>query len=147
MERLLQRGPLAWLWPRVEVRAPRPVGAAQEIGGVVAQVVDPRVTPAEGGRQASAGHQFLTVTAVIDNQSTQAFTFGLSDWRVRDASGRARPAEAIRAPGWLSGGTLQPGQSVLGTVTFLIPEGETQPQVTFSPTAARTMLRWNVPTG
>ena len=133
---------LSFLSPSTEVRPPVPFGGAQEVQGVVAQAADPRRTKSEGGRQATAGNDFLAVTLVVDNQGKQPLSYNLSDLKVRDAKGRSHTAENIRGAGWLSGGTLEPGQRVQGAVAFLIPEGDPQPQLSFSPSPLRTTLRW-----
>ena len=121
----------------------RPAGEAQEMRGVVIQVAEPRWSLIEGGREAPAGSRFLVVTAAIDNQGRQPFTYALGDWRVRDARGRGLAAEALRGPGWLSGGRVEPGQQVTATIAFLVPESDHAVLVTFSPAAFRSVLRWS----
>lgn len=119
------------------------IGTPVEARGIVAQAVDPRRSRAEGGRQASAGQEFLTLTAVIENQGNTPLAYSLQDWQLRDSKGRVRPAEQIRGAGWLSGGTVEPGQHVQAQVTFLIPDGEASPEIAFSPRDLHAVLRWD----
>ena len=137
--------PLALFAPAPEMLAAVPFGQAQEAKGIVAQAVEPRRSKDEGGRAASAGTQFVAATMVIDNQGKTPLSYSLDDLQMRDSKGRVHKAESIRGAGWLSGGTIAPGQHVQGTVAFLVPEGDAQPQLTFTPPAMRVMLRWDVP--
>lgn len=136
--------PISFLLPSPEVRAAVRVGSAQEVNGIVSQVADARRSKTEDGRNAPAGSEFLTTTVVVDNQSKQSFTYNLSDFQVRDSKGRMHSAEGVRGGGWLSGGTIDPGQHVQGAVTFLVPEGDTSPQVNFTSKPLRVVLRWDV---
>ena len=140
------RSPLSFLAAPPRALPLAPLGAAQEHRGVVAQVVEPRRSPSEGGRQAGAGREFLTVTVVIDNQATQPLPYSLQDWKVRDSRGRTGNAQPIQGAGWLSSGTVEPSQRVQGTVSFLVPQGEAHPQISFSPSRLGAVMRWDAST-
>jgi len=142
--RLGRLNPLSMLFPSLEVRAAVPIGQSQEVKSIVTQAASPRRSKAEGGREASGGSEFLAATVVIDNQSKQTFSYNLSDFQMRDSKARVHNAENIRGAGWLSSGTIEPGQHVQGTVAFLLPEGDAQPQLTFTSNPLRTVLRWDV---
>ncbi len=144
ISRISRLNPISMFFPSLEVRAAVPTGQAQEVKGVVAQAAGPRRSKSEGGQAASAGSEFLVATMVVDNQSKQSFSYNLTDFQVRDSKARVHTAENIRGAGWLSSGTIEPGQRVQGTVAFLIPEGDAQPQLTFTSNPLRTILRWDV---
>jgi hypothetical protein len=136
--------PLAIFFPSLTTLPAVPIGQAQQVNGIVAQAVSPRRSHAEGGREANSGTEFMSLTVVLDNQGKQAFSYNLSDFEVRDSKGRMHTAENLRGTGWLSGGTIDPGQRVQGAVVFLIPEGDAGPQVTFTSSPLRAILRWDV---
>jgi hypothetical protein len=140
---MLDNTPLSFLTAPSRTLALQPMGAAQEVNGVVVQVASSRRSAAEAGRDAPAGTQLLTATVVIDNQGKQALPYALADWKVRDSRGRVIQAQAINSAGWLSSGRVAPGQQVQGSVTFAIPEGDASPQVTFSPRALGSLFRWD----
>jgi hypothetical protein len=135
--------PLALLSPAPRSLPVEQIGATAEAQGVVAQVVEPRRTRSEAGRQAGTGQEFLTVTAVIDNQGRRPLTYSLQDWQIRDSKGKVRAAEQVRSAGWLSGGTIAPGQHVLAQVSFLISEGEASPEIVFGPRDLHAVMRWD----
>ncbi|MGI8424741.1 MAG: DUF4352 domain-containing protein [Chloroflexota bacterium] len=135
-------GPLGFINPNIRALPLRTVGETQAVNGVVTQVAQVRRAKSEAGRDAPAGTQFLTATVVVDNQSARPLAYNLNDWKVRDARGRMVNPQAITNSGWLASGRVAPGQSVLGAVTFAVPEGETGTQVTFSPAALGALLRW-----
>ena len=139
------KNPLAIFSPAPVVLDAVPFGQAQAVRGVVSQAVNSRRTRGEGGRQAAGGKEFLATIVVIDNQSKESLTYELSDWQVRDSKGRIIPVESIRGAGWLSSGTVGAGQTVQGTIAFLVPEGDAKLQLSFAPAALRSVLRWDVP--
>jgi hypothetical protein len=122
---------------------PRPVGAAQQVKGFVIQVAAVGHSPAEGGREAPRGSQFLTATVVMDNQGRQPISYSLADWKARDPRGRAHAAEPLRGAGWLSSGQVGPGQQVQAAVAFVVPETESTFQITFAPSGLGALLRWD----
>lgn len=137
------KNPLSFFTPPPTTLPVRPVGQAQEVKAVVTQVAEPHISKNAGGREAAGGAQFLELTAVIDNQGKQFLSYSLDDWKVRDAQGHLFAAEGIRGAGWLSGGEVEAGKKVQGTIAFLLPESETHPQIEFSPAALHAVLRWD----
>jgi hypothetical protein len=135
--------PLGIIFPAARALPLRPVGEAQLVNGVVAQIADIHETKNEAGREAPAGSKFLTATVVVDNQGAKPVAYNLSDWKVRDSRGRANSAQTVATPGWISSGRIASGQKVQGMVTFLVPETEAAAQVTFSPAALGAQLRWD----
>ena len=143
---IMSAGPLGFLNPNIRALPVRSIGEAQELNGVVTQVAEVRRTKAESGREAPGGAQFLTATVVVDNQSARPLAYNLNDWKARDSRGRSITPQSIGGAGWLASGRIAPGQSVMGAVTFAVPEGDTV-QVTFSPSALGALLRWDAPAG
>jgi hypothetical protein len=139
------RNPLSLFSPAPRMLDPVAFGSAQTVNGVVAQAVEPRRELGEGGRQAAAGKQFFAATVVIDNQGSGPLAYELSDWQLRDSRGRLISPESIRGAGWLSSGTVNPGDRVQGRIAFLIAEGDPKLQLSFSPGALRSVLRWDAP--
>lgn len=140
---MMASGPLGFINPSVRALPLRTVGEAQELNGVVTQVAQVRRTKSEAGREAPAGQQLLTATVVVDNQGARPLAYNLNDWKVRDSRGRTITPQAISAQGWLSSGRIEPGQKVMGAISFAVPEGEAAPQITFSPAALGALLRWD----
>jgi len=141
----LQRlpNPLSLFLPPPLLLPVQPAGATQETRGVVTQVAEPRWSGAEGGREAPAGTAYFVVTAVIDNQGSQPIAYDLSDWTAQDAAGSEHHPVALRGPGWLSDGRVDPGQRVQGAVAFAVPKGQTAQQIRFGPAGLRAILRWD----
>lgn len=121
----------------------QPLGNTQEARGVVTQVVDPHRASIEGGREAGAGLEFLTVTVIIDNQGRQPIAYDLADWTVLDPGGQVREAERFRGSGWLGTGRLDPGRSARGRLAFVVPQGDAVQQVRFNATSLRAVFRWD----
>lgn len=140
---MLDNTPLSFITAPSRTLPLQPLGEAQQVNGVVVQVADARRSKAEAGREAAAGTQFVTATVVIDNQGSQALPYALGDWKVRDSRGRTIAAQTINSAGWLSSGRVAPGQQVMGSVTFAVPESDVSPQITFSPRALGTLIRWD----
>jgi hypothetical protein len=137
------QNPMLRLLPPPPLLPPQPVGVAQSNRGIVTQVAEPRWSSVEGGRDAGPGLQFLVLTAIVDNQSTQAIVHDLSDWIVVDGAGIVHDPERFRSAGWLSTGRIDPGQRVQGTLAFVVPKGDPGQQIRFSPPAMRAVLRWD----
>ena len=138
----LAAGPLGFINPNVHALPVRAIGEAQSVNGVVAQVAEAHRTKNEAGRDAPAGQQYVTATVAVDNQSGRPLAYNLNDWKLRDAKGKSFTPQTVNSQGWLSSGRISPGQKVMGAITFLVPEGEGQVQVTFSPSALGSLLRW-----
>jgi hypothetical protein len=141
----LAAGPLGFINPNVHALPVRPVGEAQSVNGVVAQVAELRRSKNEAGSDAPAGQQFVTAIVAVDNQSGRPLAYNLNDWKLRDSRGRSITPQAITDPGWLSSGRVAPAQKVMGAVAFTVPESEGPLQVTFSPSALGALLRWETP--
>jgi hypothetical protein len=137
------QGLIASLIPPPPALPLQPVGTAQSAQDVVAQVVEPRRSGAEGGREAGPGREFVVVTAVVENQSRRPISFSLEDWKIVDASGRPRSAEAIRGAGWLSGARVDPGMNVRGALAFAVAQGEGALEIRFTAPALQAMMRWD----
>ena len=146
IQAVMSAGPLGFINPNIRAMPVRTVGESQELNGVVTQVAQVRRAKSEGGREAPAGSQFLTATVAVDNQSPRPLAYNLNDWKVRDSRGRNITPQPIGGAGWLSSGRVAPGQSVMGSVTFAVPERDAV-QVTFSPSALGALLRWDAPAG
>jgi hypothetical protein len=140
---MLSAGPLGFINPNVRAMPMRNIGEAQELNGVVTQVAQVRRTKSEAGREAPAGQQLLTATVVVDNQGARPLAYNLNDWKVRDSRGRTITPQTVNTQGWLSSGRIEPGQKVMGAVSFAVPETEAAPQITFSPSALGALLRWD----
>lgn len=139
----LRQSPLAFLAPEPRALPVQPVGTAQELKGIVTQVAQVRRSKAEAGVEAGSGNQLITALVVIDNQSRQSLVYSLNDWKVRDSRGRSYTPKVINSAGWLSSGRVGAGQQVLGSITFVVPEGEADANVTFAPSGLGALLRWN----
>ena len=135
--------PMRSLLPPPPLLPAQPVGVAQSNRGIVTQLAEPRWSNVEGGRDAGPGLRFLVLTAIVDNQSTQAIAHDLSNWTVIDGAGMIHDPERFRSTGWLTSGRIDAGQRVQGTLAFVVPQGDPAQQIRFSPPAMRAVLRWD----
>jgi hypothetical protein len=140
---VVRQSPLSFLAPEPRALPVQTLGVAQELRGVVMQVAEVRRARTEAGVEAGSGREFITALVVIDNQGSQPLVYSLNDWKVRDLRGRTITPKVISGAGWLSSGRVAPGQQVLGSISFVVPENESPVQITFTPSGLGALVRWD----
>ncbi|HET7094465.1 MAG TPA: DUF4352 domain-containing protein, partial [Thermomicrobiales bacterium] len=115
--------------------------ANSSLGGVVnvngIRVQAQQVRPdAKGARAPAQGNTLIAIQLTIDNQSNRPLDYALTDFALADARGREVPPICGGLDPAITGGTLQPGESTQGWVTFQAPNTFNPARFLFFPSGA-----------
>lgn len=76
---------------------------------------------AQGSGCLAAGEHYAAVAVAIENRSDQALHYALDNFQVTDAAGRTHVAVSGGVEPAITGGTLAPGDTIQGWISFRLP--------------------------
>jgi|GEM_PF-2613444 len=123
-------------------RDARPLGIAQRTGTLRVNAKLLERQAALGGHQAPAGRQYLIVAIQVVNNGTRAVSLASTDFRLLlDAGGTAGGSY----PGKPIVSSVGAGKTVIGFVSFLVPQPLPATALRYTPRGGAGVLTWRLP--